>query len=201
MNPKIHCSHNKVLPIEDLVENPRNPNTHPEEQLVLLAKIINSQGWRQPIVVSTRSGFIVKGHGRYQAAKLAGFKSCPVDMQNYDSEASEWADLIADNRLAELSVVNRGGLKDLLNELDTGDIDLDLTGFDNASLEALMSEYHSGNDVDLDNFFEQTDGHVTNDDKNKIILNYSDQDHEKVCKKLDELQGSKEDIIFKLLFP
>ena len=100
-----------------------------------------------------------------------------------------------------MSVINRGGLKDLLNELDTGSIDLELTGFDNSSLQALMSEYHAGNDVDLEEFFEQTDGHVTNDDKNKIVLNYSDIDHEKVCKRLDKLQGSKEDIFFNLLFP
>jgi hypothetical protein len=51
-------------PVESVVGNPRNPNVHPERQIELLAKIISAQGWRAPITVSTRSGFVVRGHGR-----------------------------------------------------------------------------------------------------------------------------------------
>ena len=38
----------KEVPIEELVPNPRNPNTHPEDQVKLLAKIIKFQGFRSP---------------------------------------------------------------------------------------------------------------------------------------------------------
>lgn len=200
MSPLIRCSHSKMMPIEQLVENPRNPNTHPEEQLVLLAKIINSQGWRQPIVVSERSGFIVKGHGRYQAAKLAGFTECPVDIQSYDSEASEWADLIADNRLAELSVINKAGLKDLIQELDTGAIDIELTGYDNQSIEALMTEIFQDKNVDLDEFFEKEEP-KDEGEMGRIVLEYNLQDYKLICDKLTNMSGSREDIFFRLLFP
>ncbi|MFR2694368.1 MAG: hypothetical protein ACLTBV_30990 [Enterocloster bolteae] len=44
-----------------------------------LAAIIKATGWRQPITVSTRSGLIVKGHGRLAAAKYGKFKEAPVD--------------------------------------------------------------------------------------------------------------------------
>jgi len=100
---KIHCSHTELRDPTSLVEHPRNYNTHPAEQIRLLAKIIKHQGWRNPITVSKRSGFVVKGHGRLAAAMLLKAEKVPVDIQEYKDEASEVADMIADNRIAELA--------------------------------------------------------------------------------------------------
>ena len=138
----VNCAYDEMVPLHKLVPNPRNPNTHPEEQLRLLAKIIDYQGWRNPIVVSTRSGFIVKGHARLTAAERLGLTEVPVDYQDYESEAQEWADLLADNRIAELAEMDRPMLKDLLQEIDTGDFDLELTGFTETVLEDMMTEFH-----------------------------------------------------------
>ena len=142
----IECSHTRMADVAELVENPRNPNKHSASQIELLAKIIANQGWRSPIVVSKRSGFIVKGHGRYQAALKLGLDQVPIDEQEYESEAKEWADLIADNRLAELAEINRGELKDLLGDLDDGAFDMDLTGFLEDDLADLMSEFAPENE-------------------------------------------------------
>ncbi len=136
---KIFCAFDKTVDVTKLVANPRNPNTHPAKQIELLAKIIMNQGWRAPITVSNRSGFIVRGHGRYSAAKLMQVDEVPVDFQDYASDAEEWADLIADNRISDLSRMDAGILKDLLIEIDTGAMDMDLTGFDVKSLEAMMT--------------------------------------------------------------
>jgi ParB-like chromosome segregation protein Spo0J len=136
----VHCAYDAMVDTDTLVGNPRNPNTHPDEQIRLLAKIIVTQGWRAPITVSKRSGFIVRGHGRLAAAKAAGLTECPVDYQDYADEAAEWADLIADNRLAELAEIDRPALKDLLETLDCGQIDMELTGFTEDALASLMSE-------------------------------------------------------------
>lgn len=100
---KIHCAYTELADITTLVMNPGNPNRHPDKQIELLAKIINNQGWRAPITVSIRSGFIVRGHGRLLAAQKLELTEVPVDRQDYASEAEEWADLIADNRIAELA--------------------------------------------------------------------------------------------------
>jgi len=148
---KVDCAHDVLLDTETLVPNPRNPNKHPQKQLDLLAKIIQTQGFRNPIVVSNRSGFIVKGHARLEAAKMLGLKQCPVDYQDYENEAAEWADMIADNRLAELAEPSLPELKDLLEEMDTGDFDMDLTGFDNQDLENLMTSLNPDR-IDEDNF-------------------------------------------------
>jgi hypothetical protein len=125
----VFCRHDKMIDPAALVPNPRNPNKHPESQIEILSRVIKSQGWRSPIVVSNRSGFIVKGHGRLAAAMLLQEKSVPVELQNYETEACEWADLIADNRIAELAETNQDELKKLMIELREQSFDLDLTGF------------------------------------------------------------------------
>lgn len=137
----VYCAHTELADTEALVDNPRNPNTHPEKQIKLLAKIIQNQGWRNPIVVSKRSGFVVKGHGRLMAARLLKCGKVPVDYQDYANEAAEWADMIADNRIAELAVADTKELHALLSELESrGDIDLDLTGFTGNALADLLAE-------------------------------------------------------------
>jgi DNA modification methylase len=131
-----------MVAVEEIIPQPRNPNKHSKKQIELLAKIIKAQGWRAPITVSNRSGFIVRGHARLEAAKLLGLTECPVDFQDYENEAVEWADCIADNRIAELAEPDLPLLKDLLIELDTGALDMDLTGYDAESIESLMTQLH-----------------------------------------------------------
>jgi ParB-like chromosome segregation protein Spo0J len=110
----VFCAHDKIVDIKKLIPNPRNPNTHPEDQIALLAQIIRQTGWRAPITVSTASGYVVKGRGRLLAAKSLGLKRVPVDYQNYASEAEEYADPLADNRIAELAEIDRQQLADHL---------------------------------------------------------------------------------------
>ena len=66
----VFCAHDAIVPLKDLRPNPKNPNQHPPEQIKLLSSIIRATGWRGPITVSKRSGYIVKGHGRMMAAEL-----------------------------------------------------------------------------------------------------------------------------------
>lgn len=142
--PVIHCGHTRIAAASSLRPHPQNPNTHSESQIKLLAKNIDHMGWRHPIIVSRLTGFIVAGHARLRAAELLGLSLVPVDEQDFSSETEERAYLIADNRIAELAEIDTQVLKDLLQELDTGamDLDMDLTGFDAAELERLMTQFH-----------------------------------------------------------
>lgn len=139
----VYCSHDKIVSIAKVIPNPRNPNTHPDRQLEILSQIIKEQGWRQPITVSKRSGFIVKGHGRYQAAIILNADKVPVDYQDYANEAEEWADLIADNRIAELSNMNEDLLADLLGEINEMDFDMLLTGMEYSDIDSLINNDES----------------------------------------------------------
>ncbi len=138
MKPAIHCSCSDIWPIAKFQNHPKNPNRHSHEQIALLAKIIQVHGWRRPIVVSTRSNLIVKGHGRLMAAKVAGLTEAPVEFQDYESEAEELADLVADNRVAEFAEVDQAFLQGMIAELSNV-IDVDLTGFSEKALASLNS--------------------------------------------------------------
>jgi DNA modification methylase len=135
----VHCAHDTLIPLEKLVPNPRNPNKHPQGQIQLLSKIIEAQGWRAAITVSKRSGFIVRGHGRLEAARTLGCEVAPVDFQDYASEAEEWADLIADNRIAELAETDDDLLKTLLQEINSFDLDTTLSGYSDEELLSLLA--------------------------------------------------------------
>jgi DNA modification methylase len=148
----VHCSYDEVVDITTLVPNPRNPNTHPEKQVQLLAKIIKNQGWRAPITVSNRSGFIVRGHGRLLAAKLLGVEQVPVDRQDYETEAEEWADLVADNRIAELAEMDNALLNELIVELNASEFDIELTGFDEKEIEQLIAQFQLQSEIQEDDF-------------------------------------------------
>ena len=73
----------QLVDIYSLVQNPKNNNKHPQEQIERLSKLIKYQGFRNPLVVSKRTGFVLAGHGRIEAAKLAGLKQVPVMFQDF----------------------------------------------------------------------------------------------------------------------
>ncbi len=132
MLESVKCAVDEIVEIHKLQPNPLNPNAHPARQIELLAKIIDYQGQRAPIVVSSRSGFIVKGHGRLEALKKLGWKSAGVDFQEYDSEAQEYADMVADNKIAELAEHDDMKMIDGIKTL--GITDFELLGLDGFEL-------------------------------------------------------------------
>ena len=151
----VYCAYDEIVPIEQLKPNPKNPNKHPQEQIEKLGTIIRGNGWRNPITVSSRSGLIVKGHGRLLTAELEELKEVPVEYQNYESEEAELADLTADNRIAELAEIDSKILADVFADIDTGAIDFELSGYSEeeykdlatALSEAVHNEINDPDDV------------------------------------------------------
>ena len=142
---KFNCAYTELVDIHKLVPNPKNNNHHPKEQIDRLAKIIDYQGQRSPIVVSNRSGFIVKGHGRLEAIRKLGWEKVAVDYQDYESEAQEYADMTADNQIAMWAEFDNNMLMSEIPEL--GDMDLELLGIKDLKLdidEVGMPELASG---------------------------------------------------------
>lgn len=135
----VYCAFDKIVPISELKPNPLNPNKHPQEQIQALGRIIREGGWRKPITVSTRSGMITAGHGRLMAAQLEELKEAPVDYQEYASEAAEFADLTADNRIAELAETDTKLLADIFQHIDTGEIPFELSGYTEQEYEKIAT--------------------------------------------------------------
>ena len=100
-------------------------------------------------MISNLSGFITKGHGRLMAIKKLGWKECAVDYQDYENEAMEWADIVADNAIAEWSHLDQEAIREI--SLDFPEFDLDILGIRNFEIEKI--DYSDKNiEIDTENF-------------------------------------------------
>ena len=125
-----------LVDISLLVENPKNNNSHPDDQIERLAKLIKHTGFRNPLVVSNRSGFVLCGHGRIAAAKKAGLKELPVIYQDFRDEAEEYAYMTADNAIHNWSSIDLSKVNTEI--LDLGpDFDIDLLGIKDFVIEPI----------------------------------------------------------------
>jgi len=133
---EIKCAYDKLVPLVEIQPNPTNPNSHPDAQIKMLAKIITYQGMRRPIIISERSGFVIVGHGRLLALKLMGVESAPVNYQKYDNEAQEYADMIADNAISSWSSLDMPQINaDFLKH--GPELDVDMLGLKNFTIEPM----------------------------------------------------------------
>ena len=124
-------------PLERLVPYAKNSRTHSDAQVAQIAASIREWGWTTPILVD-EAGSIIAGHGRLQAARRLQMTEVPVVVASGWSEAQKRAYVIADNKLA----LNAGWDNELLAlelaELDGLGFDVELTGFSDEEIKALM---------------------------------------------------------------
>lgn len=140
VTPEIRCSYVKMVPLDKLEPHPENPNTHGETQIAMLADIIMAQGWRYPIVVSKRSGYIISGHGRWLAAKRDGLTDAPVDFQDFESADEERQQLLADNRIPELATRDIQKEAAVLHKLQAANVNTMLAGYKPKEMEDLLKK-------------------------------------------------------------
>lgn len=140
-----HLSNSVTLQsVGSLTPNPRNPNHHGEDQIERLAKILRYQGWRHPIIVSTRSNLIVAGHGRLLAAKKLGLETVPVLYQDFEDEDAEYAFLVSDNAIADWAELDLSAINKELENL--GPIDIDLLGIKDFVVDMAENEEAQGDE-------------------------------------------------------
>lgn len=121
----------EMVDIDSIIENPKNANQHSEEQIERLCKLIKHNGFRNPLIISKRTGFLVSGHGRLMAARKLGMTELPVVKQEFESEAQEYSYLISDNEIARWATLD----KDLvLDEIEDLDMDIELLGLKDFNL-------------------------------------------------------------------
>lgn len=123
--------------IHRLIPYAKNSRTHSDEQIAQIAASIKEWGWTTPILVDETGG-VIAGHGRLAAATRLHMLKVPVVVASGWSEAQKRAYVIADNKLA----LNAGWDNELLalelSELGDAGFDLELTGFTDDEIKALM---------------------------------------------------------------
>ena len=128
----------KLVPIEQIIDNPKNANRHSIEQIKRLEKLIAFQGFRNPLVISNRSGFLVVGHGRKLAAMNLGMTELPCIYQDFTDEAQEYAYLISDNEIARWAELDKHLVYTEMETLGLEDIELlGLEDFELPEIESL----------------------------------------------------------------
>jgi DNA modification methylase len=118
----------ELRPLEKIIPYPKNPRTHPPEQIELLARLMREEGVTAPILVD-EEGVIIYGHGRHLAATQNGFKKYPVVIATGWSEQKKRAARIQDNQVALLSGWDSTLIGGELAELKASGFDIPLLGF------------------------------------------------------------------------
>jgi len=117
----------------------RRTRTHSRKQIGQIAESILTFGFSVPILVDEQQR-ILAGNARLEAARVLGLEQVPVVVVSHLDPAQKRAFVIAENRLAELAGWDRSVLKAELQELAELDLafDLDVIGFDDAAIDALV---------------------------------------------------------------
>jgi ParB-like chromosome segregation protein Spo0J len=136
----------QLVPISNLSPNPGNVRTHSKKQVRQIANSIQAFGCVVPVVVD-ETNMILAGNGRVEAAKYLGMKTFPVLRVDHLTEAQKRAYILADNKLAQNAGWDRERLYGELMELSVilidEDLDLELTGFDTAELDAISLDFQN----------------------------------------------------------
>ena len=125
------------MKLSELNPAPYNPRKISSDALGRLTKSLHELGNLQPITWNAKTGNIVGGHQRlkcYQALQKDEVEVWAVWLD----ETQEKAANIALNKLS--GEFDLPQLKDLIEELDTGEIDLDVIGFGADELAELMEQ-------------------------------------------------------------
>ena len=120
-----------------------NARTHSDEQIGQIAASIEEFGFTNPILADG-AGVIIAGHGRLLAAQRLGLEKVPVITLDHLTEAQRRALVIAENKIAENAGWDEELLRVELEALGELDFDLDLIGFSDEELGALLDDIDGG---------------------------------------------------------
>ena len=124
--------------LKDLNPAPYNPRvdlTPDDPEYQRIAKSLAAFGYVDPLVWNERSGNLVSGHQRLKILLASGVTEEQVSVVDLDPEAERALNLALNNNEGKWDTPR---LKDVIEELDTGHFDFDVTGFTQQDLHALF---------------------------------------------------------------
>lgn len=151
----------RKIPIEQLnpaAYNPRKDLQPGDPEYEKLKRSIQEFDLVEPLVWNERTGRLVGGHQRLKVLQELGYEEVEVSVVDLPEE-KEKALNIALNKIS--GDWDNEKLKDLLEELDTGDFDIELTGFGMDEIEDLMTQFHVPGEIIEDDVPEPPDEPIT----------------------------------------
>lgn len=172
------------LKLTEIKLNPNNPRVIKDEKfkkLVTSIKEFPEMLKLRPLVID-EDNVLLGGNMRYRALLEAGIKEVEVTVAKGLTEDQKREFIIKDN-------VSYGewDIDILANEWDA--VELDAWG---------LETFSPTTDIDMDKFFTPSE-EQSEANKFKIVLEYTETEYNEVTKRLNEIGGSKENIIYNLL--
>jgi hypothetical protein len=157
-------SRNKTKTMPQLRADPANPNRMADEDKARMALSLAEFGDLSGITLNRRTGMLIGGHQRVSVMPDGALDVTDIAEPEPDGTVArgylthlgrryavrvvDWpsdkahAALLAANRFGRVGHDDGAALKDLLQELDTGALDMELTGYTLPDIEQLMNQYH-----------------------------------------------------------
>ncbi len=126
----------KITSIKRAKHNPRKLLKPGDPAYDRLRKAVETFGLVEPLVWNKRSGNLVGGHQRLSIIEARGDSTVEVSVVDLTDRDEKALNLALNKHAGEWDFAS---LADMLQELDAGDLDMELTGFGEAELERLMT--------------------------------------------------------------
>jgi len=114
-----------------------NPRKISDEAMGRLTKSLAEFGNIQPITWNARTGNVVGGHQRLKVYKAMGKTEVDVWAVDLDEQKEKAANIALNKLSGEFDMPM---LKDILEEIDTGDLDMEITGFGMDEIALMMEQ-------------------------------------------------------------
>jgi len=131
----------RKIPIEKLnpaAYNPRKDLQPGDPEYEKLKRSMQEFGYVEPIVWNKHTGNIVGGHQRYKVLLDMGVSEVDCVVVDLDETKEKALNLALNKIQGDWDYLK---LEDLLQELDTGEFDIELTGFEMGEIEDLMTDF------------------------------------------------------------
>lgn len=173
----------ETVSIKKLKPNPANPRTIRDDKfhkLVQSVKDFPQMLEIRPIVVNDQYE-VLGGNMRLRACIEAGMKEVTIIRASKLTEDQQRRFIVVDN-------------------VGFGDFDMDALAneWDAEELQEWGVDVWQATDVNLDDFFQESEN-SEKDEKLKIVLEYTKEDHDKIVEAFKQYPETKEEVVFKLL--
>jgi ParB-like chromosome segregation protein Spo0J len=123
--------------ISELKFAPYNPRKISEKQMEILKKSIMENGIVDPLVWNRRTGFVVGGNQRLAALIDLEYEKTWVAVIDISPEKEKALNLALNKISGDWDTPK---LRELLVELDTGEFDIELTGFTEVEIQGIVEQ-------------------------------------------------------------
>jgi len=161
------------------IYNPRKDLKKDDAEYIKLKKSIEEFGYVEPILIN-RDYTVIGGHQRLKVLKDLNYDVIDCTVVDVD-KTKEKALNVALNKIS--GEWDNELLKDLMQELQDANFDMELTGFDENEIENMMVWYEDSDDLNLGN--NDMSGDTKEKNEKMIFVFYNDEDLNYVKKKLN----------------